>query len=44
MKNGMHLNFLPQNASTVGLIDLKIIPQIEEEKKLIFSKAKKWKV
>ena len=26
------LNFLPQNASTVGLIDLNILPKEEEEK------------
>ena len=32
------LNFLPQNASTVGLIDLKIIPNAEEENKTFFEK------
>ena len=32
------LNFLPQNASTVGLIDLKIIPNEEEENKTFFEK------
>ncbi len=33
-------NFLPQNASTVGLIDLKVLPNIEEEKNLFFEKLK----
>ena len=32
------LNFLPQNASTVGLIELKIIPNAEEENKTFFEK------
>ena len=32
------LNFLPQNASTVGLIDLKIIPNKDEENKTFFEK------
>ena len=35
------LNFLPQNASTVGLIDLKIIPNEEEENKSFFEKLEK---
>ena len=34
-------NFLPQNASTVGLIDLKILPSEDEEKKSFFEKLKK---
>ena len=34
-------NFLPQNASTVGLIDLKILPAEDEEKKSFFEKLKK---
>ncbi len=33
-------NILPQNASTVGLIDLQVLPQNEEEKKLFFEKLK----
>ena len=33
-------NFLPQNASTVGLIDLQVLPNIEEEKEFIFEKLK----
>ena len=33
-------NFLPQNASTVGLIDLQVLPNIEEEKNLFFEKLK----
>ena len=33
-------NFLPQNASTVGLIDLKILPPEDEEKKSFFEKLK----
>jgi len=33
-------NFLPQNASTVGLIDLKILQKEDEEKKSFFSKLK----
>ncbi len=33
-------NFLPQNASTVGLIDLKILPKDEEEKNSFFEKLK----
>ena len=32
------LNFLPQNASTVGLIDLKILSKTDEEKKSFFDK------
>jgi len=32
------LNFLPQNASTVGLIDLKIIPKKDEEDNSFFEK------
>ncbi len=32
------LNFLPQNASTVGLIDLKILLREDEEKKSFFEK------
>ncbi len=35
------LNFLPQNASTVGLIDLKILPNKEEENNSFFEKLKK---
>ena len=35
------LNFLPQNASTVGLIDLKILSKEDEEKKFIFRKVRK---
>ena len=35
------LNFLPQNASTVGLIDLNILPKEEEEKNTFFNKLKK---
>ena len=31
-------NFLPQNASTVGLIDLKILPKNDEEKNSFFEK------
>ena len=31
-------NFLPQNASTVGLIDLGILPKQEEKKNLFFEK------
>ena len=34
-------NFLPQNASTVGLIDLKILPSEDEEKQSFFEKLKK---
>ena len=34
-------NFLPQNASTVGLIDLNILPKEEEEKNTFFNKLKK---
>ena len=33
-------NFLPQNASTVGLIDLKILPKEEEEKNSFFDGLK----
>ena len=33
-------NVLPQNASTVGLIDLQVLPKNEEEKKLFFEKLK----
>ena len=33
-------NILPQNASTVGLIDLQVLPKNEEEKKLFFEKLK----
>ena len=33
-------NFLPQNASTVGLIDLKILPKEDEEKNSFFEKLK----
>ena len=29
-------NFLPQNASTVGLIDLKVLPKEDEEKVFFF--------
>ena len=32
------MNFLPQNASTVGLIDLQILPKGDEEKNLFFEK------
>ena len=32
------LNFLPQNASTVGLIDLNILPKEDEEKNSFFHK------
>ncbi len=32
------LNFLPQNASTVGLLDLGILPRENEEKNLFFKK------
>ena len=32
------LNFLPQNASTVGLIDLKVIPKKDEEDNSFFEK------
>ena len=40
------LNFLPQNASTVGLIDLKIISKEDEEKFTFFDKLdnKKFKL
>ncbi len=34
------LNFLPQNASTVGLIDLKILAKEDEEKFTFFEKLK----
>ena len=34
------LNFLPQNASTVGLIDLKILPKEDEENNSFFEKLK----
>ncbi len=34
------LNFLPQNASTVGLIDLKILPESNDEKNSFFRKLK----
>ena len=34
------MNFLPQNASTVGLIDLKILPKDDNEKKLFFNKLR----
>ena len=33
-------NFLPQNASTVGLIDLKILKKEDEERKSFFEKLK----
>ena len=33
-------NFLPQNASTVGLIDMKILPKEDEEKSSFFEKLK----
>ncbi len=33
-------NFLPQNASTVGLIDLKILQKQDDEKKSFFKKLK----
>ncbi len=33
-------NFLPQNASTVGLIDLNILPKEDDEKYSFFSKLK----
>ena len=39
-KNWNAFNFLPQNASTVGLIDLKILPKEEEEKNSFFDKLK----
>ena len=39
-KNWNAFNFLPQNASTVGLIDLKILPKDEEEKNSFFDKLK----
>ena len=32
------LNFLPQNASTVGLIDLKVLPKKDEEENSFFEK------
>ena len=35
------LNFLPQNASTVGLIDLEILFKSKKKKSSFFSKAKK---
>ena len=35
------LNFLPQNASTVGLIDLKILPKEDEENMSFFEKLNK---
>ena len=34
-------NFLPQNASTVGLIDLNILPKEDEEKNSFFEKLNK---
>ncbi len=34
------LNFLPQNASTVGLIDLKILKKKDEEKNTFFDKLR----
>ena len=34
-------NFLPQNASTVGLIDLKILPKEDEKKSSFFDKLNK---
>ena len=39
-------NFLPQNASTVGLIDLKVLPKEDEEKCSFFEKLnnKKFKI
>ena len=37
-ENWNALNFLPQNASTVGLLDLKILPKEDEEKKSFFEK------
>ena len=37
-KDWNSLNFLPQNASTVGLIDLQILPKGDEEKNLFFEK------
>ena len=40
-KNWNAFNFLPQNASTVGLIDLKILPKEEEEKNSFFDKLKR---
>ena len=39
-KNWNAFNFLPQNASTVGLIDLKILSKDEEEKNSFFDKLK----
>ncbi len=33
-------NFLPQNASTVGLIDLKILPEEEDKRNSFFEKLK----
>ena len=33
-------NFLPQNASTVGLIDLKILPKEEDKRNSFFDKLK----
>ena len=36
-------NFLPQNASTVGLIDLKILPKNDEENNSFFEKLSKKK-
>ena len=32
------MNFLPQNASTVGLIDLKVLPKKDEEENSFFEK------
>ena len=40
-KDWNSFNFLPQNASTVGLIDLKILSKNDEEKFHSFSKARK---
>ena len=37
-KDWNSLNFLPQNASTVGLIDLQLISKENEEKKSFFEK------
>ena len=37
-KNWNAFNFLPQNASTVGLIDLNILPKQDEKKNLFFEK------
>ena len=34
------LNFLPQNASTVGLIDLKILSKEQEKESSFFKKLK----